>query len=129
MDRSDQNPDALPDSHELVSRRVWFGARVLYVEEQGSGPAVLLIGAADEDAEFFRGIADRLSQVGSSPPGCSRLKRTSQPRLLLAFADVQPTAARKNLTRRSPLTRSPKAHFRHNPWVSERVIWAGLEHT
>lgn len=32
----------------------------LYAEVRGSGPAVLLIGAADEDAEVFRGVAERL---------------------------------------------------------------------
>ena len=58
---SDPNPDAFLDGQEPVSREVSVGATVLYVEEQGSGPAVLLIGAADEDAEFYRGIADRLS--------------------------------------------------------------------
>ena len=61
MDTSDPNPDALLDGQESVGRQVSVGATVLYVEEQGSGPAVLLIGAADEDAEFYRGIADRLS--------------------------------------------------------------------
>lgn len=61
MDTSDPNPDALQDGQESVGRQVSVGATVLYVEEQGSGPAVLLIGAADEDAEFYRGIADRLS--------------------------------------------------------------------
>jgi hypothetical protein len=73
--------------------------------------------------------SEHSSQVGSSSPCCSRLKRTSQPRILLALVDVQPTAARKNLTRRTSLTRVTKAHFRHNPWASETVIWAGLEHT
>lgn len=61
VDTSDPNPDALLDGQDPVSRQVSGGATVLYAEEQGSGPAVLLIGAADEDAEFYRGIADRLS--------------------------------------------------------------------
>ena len=61
VDTSDPNPDALLDGQEPVGRQVSVGATVLYVEERGSGPAVLLIGAADEDAEFYRGIADRLS--------------------------------------------------------------------
>ncbi len=44
-----------------MSHRVLVGGTVLHVEEQGSGEDVLLIGAADEDAEFYRGIADRLA--------------------------------------------------------------------
>lgn len=61
MSGVDTNPDALLDGQEPVGRQVPVGATVLYVEEQGSGAAVLLIGAADEDAEFYRGIADRLA--------------------------------------------------------------------
>jgi pimeloyl-ACP methyl ester carboxylesterase len=57
----ERNPDALPDGQEPVIRRVPVGGTTLHVEEQGSGAAVLLIGAADEDAEFYRGIADRLA--------------------------------------------------------------------
>jgi hypothetical protein len=55
VDTPDPSPDALLDAEEPVRRRVSVGATLLYVEEQGSGPAVLLIGAADEDAEFYRG--------------------------------------------------------------------------
>ena len=58
---SDRNPDALLDCQDSVGRQVSVGGTTLYVEERGSGPAVLLIGAADEDAEFYRGIADRLA--------------------------------------------------------------------
>lgn len=58
---SDRNPDALLDGRDPIGRQVSVEGTVLYVEEQGSGAAVLLIGAADEDAEFYRGIADRLS--------------------------------------------------------------------
>jgi pimeloyl-ACP methyl ester carboxylesterase len=61
VDAFDSNPDALLGGQDPVSCQVSVGATVLYVEERGSGPAVLLIGAADEDAEFYRGIADRLS--------------------------------------------------------------------
>jgi pimeloyl-ACP methyl ester carboxylesterase len=57
----DRNPDALLDGQKPVIRQVSVGGTTLYVEEQGSGAAVLLIGAADEDAEFYRGIADRLA--------------------------------------------------------------------
>lgn len=61
MDTSDRNPDALFAGREPVRRQVSVEDTVLHVEEQGSGAAVLLIGAADEDAEFYRGIADRLT--------------------------------------------------------------------
>ena len=61
VDTSDRNPDALLDGQEPVGCQVSVEGTVLYVEERGSGPAVLLIGAADEDAEIYRGIADRLS--------------------------------------------------------------------
>jgi pimeloyl-ACP methyl ester carboxylesterase len=61
MSTSDRNPDALLDGQEPVGRHVSVGGTTLYVEEQGSGAAVLLIGAADEDAEFYRGIGDRLA--------------------------------------------------------------------
>jgi pimeloyl-ACP methyl ester carboxylesterase len=57
----ERNPDALPDGQEPAVRQVSVGGTTLHVEEQGSGAAVLLIGAADEDAEFYRGIADRLA--------------------------------------------------------------------
>jgi pimeloyl-ACP methyl ester carboxylesterase len=57
----DRNPDALLDGQKPVIRQVSVEGTTLYVEEQGSGAAVLLIGAADEDAEFYRGIADRLA--------------------------------------------------------------------
>ena len=58
---SDRNPFALGDRPEPMRRRIAVGDTTLYVEEQGSGAAVMLIGAADEDAEFYRGIADRLA--------------------------------------------------------------------
>lgn len=61
VNTSDRNPDSLLARQEPVRRQVSVEDTVLYVEEQGSGAAVLLIGAADEDAEFFRGIADRLA--------------------------------------------------------------------
>jgi len=61
VDTSDPNADAVLDGQESVSRQVSVGDTVLYTEERGSGSAVLLIGAADEDAEVYRGIADRLS--------------------------------------------------------------------
>ena len=49
---SDRNPDAVFDGQDSIRRQVSVGGTVLYVEERGSGAAVLLIGAADEDAEF-----------------------------------------------------------------------------
>lgn len=61
MDQADRNPDALADGLEPLSRLLPVGGTTLYVEERGSGAAVLVIGAADEDAEIYRGIADRLA--------------------------------------------------------------------
>lgn len=58
---SETNPDALVGaSQPTVERFEIEGARI-YIEVRGSGDPVLLIGAADEDAEIFRGIAERLA--------------------------------------------------------------------
>jgi pimeloyl-ACP methyl ester carboxylesterase len=55
------NPDALVGAPEPTIKRLEVeGARV-YTEVRGSGDPVLLIGAADEDAEIYRGIAERLA--------------------------------------------------------------------
>jgi len=100
---SDQNPDTLLDGDEPVSRRVSVGATVLYVEEQGSGPAVLLIGAADEDAEIYRGIADRLSS------GCR-----------VATYD-------RRGTRRSGREEWPSDSARHADDAADLITWLGLD--
>ena len=104
VDASDPNPDALLDGPEPVSSRVSVGASVLYVEEQGSGPAVLLIGAADEDAEIYRGIADRLSS------GCRVV-----------------TYDRRG-TRRSGREGWPSGSTRHADDAADLITSLGLEH-
>lgn len=59
MNRGD-NPDVLTDAPPpSIGHHPVNGAR-LYAEVRGSGPAVLLIGAADEDAEMWRPVAQRL---------------------------------------------------------------------
>ncbi len=59
----DTNPDALQGFPAAVTDYVPVEGSVLYTEVRGSGAAVLLVGAADEDAEFYRGIAERLATV------------------------------------------------------------------
>lgn len=58
---SSVNPDA---SSGAATPRVGLfpvNGTSLYAEVRGSGPAVLLIGAADEDAEVYRAVAERLT--------------------------------------------------------------------
>lgn len=59
--RPDTNPDALGDARAPAVGYVQVGEVELYHEVRGSGDPVLLVGAADEDAETYRGIADRLA--------------------------------------------------------------------
>ncbi len=61
MDGSGVNPDALADAPEPVVRRVVVEGATLYTEVRGSGRPVLIVGAADEDAEIYRGVAERLA--------------------------------------------------------------------
>jgi pimeloyl-ACP methyl ester carboxylesterase len=58
---SDLNPDALPGAPEPKIKLVEVEGARIYAEVRGSGTPVLLIGAADEDAEVYRGIAERLA--------------------------------------------------------------------
>jgi pimeloyl-ACP methyl ester carboxylesterase len=60
---SDINPDALVGAPEAAIDYVPVEGTVLHTEVRGSGADVLLVGAADEDAEFYRGIAERLATV------------------------------------------------------------------
>lgn len=55
------NPDALPGAGPPRIGHYPVNGTNLYAEVRGSGPAVILIGAADEDAEVYRPIAERLS--------------------------------------------------------------------
>jgi pimeloyl-ACP methyl ester carboxylesterase len=54
------NPDALPGAGPPRIGHHPVNGTNLYAEVRGSGPAVILIGAADEDAEIYRPIAERL---------------------------------------------------------------------
>lgn len=56
----DINPDAVPDAPAAETQFVEVNGTSIYSEIRGSGPPVLMIGAADEDAEFFRPIAEHL---------------------------------------------------------------------
>lgn len=57
----DLNPDALEGVPEPAISFVPVQGADLYVEVRGAGSPLMLIGASDEDAEFYRGIADRLA--------------------------------------------------------------------
>lgn len=56
------NPDAVPDAPPAETQLVEVNGTSIYSEMRGSGPPVLMIGAADEDAEFFRPIAEHLEK-------------------------------------------------------------------
>jgi pimeloyl-ACP methyl ester carboxylesterase len=58
---SGDNPDALADVPRPSIGHYPVNGTRMYAEVRGSGPAVLLIGAADEDAEMWRPVAERLS--------------------------------------------------------------------
>ncbi|HSP75823.1 MAG TPA: alpha/beta hydrolase [Cryobacterium sp.] len=76
------NPFALPGAEE--PRIGWYdvnGCR-LYAEVRGAGPPVLIIGAASDDAEMFRPIAERLTGftvVTWDPRGTLRSGREAWP--------------------------------------------------
>jgi len=57
----DTNPDVLVGAPEANVGRVDVGGVRLHVETRGEGDPILIIGAADEDAEIYRGIAERLA--------------------------------------------------------------------
>ncbi|MGD2043038.1 MAG: alpha/beta hydrolase [Acidimicrobiia bacterium] len=61
MGRPDVNPDALEGAAEPVVEYVAVEGASLYTEVRGAGEPVLIVGAADEDAEIYRGIAERLA--------------------------------------------------------------------
>ncbi len=67
VDESDlrSNPEALPNLEPPRIDRYSVNSTSLYAEVRGKGPAVLLIGASDEDAEVYRPIAERLLEVRS----------------------------------------------------------------
>jgi len=62
---SDMNPDALLGAAEPTVEWIEVDGARIYTEIRGSGAPVLLIGAADEDAEVYRGIAERLSEFNT----------------------------------------------------------------
>jgi pimeloyl-ACP methyl ester carboxylesterase len=57
----ESNPDVLADAPPPRVDLYWVAGTHLYAEVRGSGPPLLVVGAADEDAEFYRGIAERLA--------------------------------------------------------------------
>lgn len=61
--RPDANPDALEGIPQPVTALVGIEGANLYTEVRGSGESVLIVGAADEDAEIYRGIAERLAMA------------------------------------------------------------------
>jgi pimeloyl-ACP methyl ester carboxylesterase len=65
---SSRNPFARPGAPEPAAG--WYEANGcrLYAEVRGTGPALLIIGAASDDAEMFRPIAERLAG-GVGVPG------------------------------------------------------------
>jgi pimeloyl-ACP methyl ester carboxylesterase len=60
---ADINPDRVDGAPPPTVLSVRVDDADLYVEVRGSGQAVLLVGAADEDAEIYRGIAERLAMA------------------------------------------------------------------
>lgn len=63
--RPDTNPDALDDAPDAIVDFVRMEGAKLYYELRGSGSAVLIVGAADEDTEIYRGVADRLAMTST----------------------------------------------------------------
>ena len=60
----ESNPDVSEDARPPRADYYEVAGTRLYAEVRGSGrPPLLLVGAADEDAEFYRGIAERLADV------------------------------------------------------------------
>jgi pimeloyl-ACP methyl ester carboxylesterase len=57
----DLNPDVLEGAPPARVDLFRVAGTRLYAEVRGSGPPLLVVGAADEDAEFYRGIAERLA--------------------------------------------------------------------
>ena len=76
------NPFALPGAPEPRIGRYDVNGCRLYAEVRGAGPPVLIIGAASDDAEMFRPIAERLSGftvVTWDPRGTRRSGREDWP--------------------------------------------------
>lgn len=61
MDTAEVNPDVVAGAPEPVVKSVVVEGASLYTEDRGSRPPVLIVGAADEDAEIYRGVAERLA--------------------------------------------------------------------
>ena len=55
------NPDAVPGSDPPRARRCQVAGSSLHVEVRGSGPALILVHGGGEDAEVWRGVAERLA--------------------------------------------------------------------
>lgn len=83
MASSGMNPDMLSGAAEPTVQWIEVDGARIYTEVRGSGAPVLLIGAADEDAEVYRGIAERLAEshtvVTYDRRGTGRSDRTDWP--------------------------------------------------
>ena len=60
-DESPGNPFAVPGAPAPAAAWHHVNGCRLYAEVRGTGPALLIIGAASDDAEMFRPIAERLA--------------------------------------------------------------------
>ena len=60
-DESPGNPFAVPGAPAPAAAGHHVNGCRLYAEVRGTGPALLIIGAASDDAEMFRPIAERLA--------------------------------------------------------------------
>jgi len=82
LTESDPNPYSLPGAPPPVAGRYAVNGCRIYAEVRGAGPAVLIIGAASDDAEMFRPIVERLSGfavVTYDPRGTRRSDRHGWP--------------------------------------------------
>jgi pimeloyl-ACP methyl ester carboxylesterase len=88
---SDMNPDALLGAAEPTVKRIEVEEAQIHTEVRGSGDPLLLIGAADEDAELYRGIAERLAAFNTvvtyDRRGTGRSDRASWPSDSVRHAD------------------------------------------
>ena len=99
MSRPDSNPDALSEAADPVATKVRAAGANLYTEVRGSGHPVLIVGAADEDAEVYRGIAERLASsfevVTYDRRGTGRSSREGWPSTSARHADDAATLIEK----------------------------------
>jgi pimeloyl-ACP methyl ester carboxylesterase len=87
----DRHPDGLAGASEPIVKRIEVEGAQIHTEVRGWGDPVLIIGAADEDAEVYRGIAERLAAsntvVTYDRRGTGRSDRTNWPSDSVRHAD------------------------------------------